>query len=72
MIDQNRGRIKAANVLQKYHKSRIENQQRLEPGSANKTQHSSVMVEKKNYEKADLKLSEKNKSELANFRFYSF
>ena len=58
MIEQNRGHIKAANVLQKYHNSRLERMNTLERDNALE-----IKTEIK-----DIKLSDSHKSHLANFR----
>ena len=69
MIEQNRGNIKAANVLQKYHNSRLERMNTLERDNALEIKTKKSIEENQKTEIKDVKLSESHKSHLANFRF---
>ena len=69
VIEQNRGHIKAANVLQRYHNSRHERVNTFEKDNVLETKNEKNTKEKETKETKDIKLSESHKSHLANFRF---
>ena len=69
VIEQNRGHIKAANVLQRYHNSRLERLNTLEKENVLEMKNKKNTGEKETKETKDVKLSESHKSHLANFRF---
>jgi hypothetical protein len=69
VIEQNRGHIKAANVLQKYHNSRLERMNTLERDNALEIKSKKNNEENQKTEIKDIKLSDSHKSHLANFRF---
>ena len=68
VIEQNRGHIKAANVLQRYHNSRLERLNTLEKEKVLEIKNKKNTGEKERKETKVMKLSESHKSHLANFR----
>jgi hypothetical protein len=69
VIEQNRGHIKVANVLQKYHNSRLERRNTLERDNPLEIKSKKNNEKNEKAEIKEVKLLESQKSHLANFRF---